>query len=282
MDKYTFLVSDESINCYGGKVLTSGISTTQFEKNPIMLYMHERPNVIGRWENLKIENDKLYADAVFDIADPKANEIAGKVERGFLKSASVGLSIIEKEGDTITKSELLEISIVDVGGNSNALRLYKGTQSEIMLKLNEIQAIETLSHFLGFKEDKKHSDIVELVKSKINENTVLKNELHSIHLANKEESEWLVDELIKMNKILPFMKDKYLQAMEEDFYKTRLELVELFPFKRLSLYDQISKSKILLGKNDWTLEDYRKKAPEELRQNPELFKSLIDKHYGIE
>jgi phage head maturation protease len=125
MSKHTFLVSDESINCYDLIVRTGGIDTTQFEKNPIMLYMHERPRVIGRWENLKKEGGKLYADAVFDTDDLFASEIAGKVERGFLKSASVGLGNVSIKNDTVVSCKLFEISIVDIGGNSNALRLYR-------------------------------------------------------------------------------------------------------------------------------------------------------------
>lgn len=31
------------------------------------------------------------------------------------------------------------------------------------------------------------------------------------------------------------------------------------------------------SKSDWTLEDYRKKAPQELKQNPELYRELLDK-----
>lgn len=88
MKKHTFLVSDESLNSHGFKVLTAGINTTNFEKNPVMLYMHDRSHsVIGRWENLRKEGNKLYADAIFDEEDPEAVKIAGKVERGFIKAA---------------------------------------------------------------------------------------------------------------------------------------------------------------------------------------------------
>ena len=97
-NRYTFLLSDESTNSYGFKVITAGIDTTQFKRNPVMLFMHDRSTqVIGRWENVRTENDKLYADAVFDEADPEAKKIAGKVERGFIKAASIGISVLERE-----------------------------------------------------------------------------------------------------------------------------------------------------------------------------------------
>ena len=63
----TFVLSDETVNSYGFVVLTEGIDTTAFERNPVMLYMHNRDgNVIGRWDNIRKEGKRLLADAVFD------------------------------------------------------------------------------------------------------------------------------------------------------------------------------------------------------------------------
>ena len=70
MGNVTFIVSDESVNSYGMIILTAGIDTSRFEQNPVMLYMHERATIVGRWENIRKENDKLLADAVFDDSTP--------------------------------------------------------------------------------------------------------------------------------------------------------------------------------------------------------------------
>ena len=60
----TFVLSDESVNSYGFVVLTEGIDTSAFERNPVMLYMHNRDgNVIGRWENIRKEDKRLLGDA---------------------------------------------------------------------------------------------------------------------------------------------------------------------------------------------------------------------------
>ena len=48
MEKNTFVISDESVNSYGYIVKTDGIDITAFERNPVMLYMHERKTVVGR------------------------------------------------------------------------------------------------------------------------------------------------------------------------------------------------------------------------------------------
>lgn len=285
MSKHTFLVSDESINDKGFMVLTSGIDTTQFERNPIMLYMHQRPHIIGRWENLRKEEDKLFADAVFDVADPIANEVAGKVERGFLKGASIGIGNVDFDGDKVVSCNLFEISIVDIGANDNALRLYKDTQDEVTLKLNEINAVDGLTSFLGLKEAKNHTEIVELVKCIKTENNALKSELEAIKLAHKEEAKYLVNDALAKKLIQPAYKELHLKAFEEDFYKARIELANLYPFKRVSLiemYNNATNERLSKGKEHWNLEDYRKLAPKELEQNPQLFQQLLTAEYGTD
>lgn len=68
------VISTSAVNSYGFRVLTEGIDTTQFERNPILLWMHNRPMrgtkdevlPLGRVENLRKEGDKLIGSLVFD------------------------------------------------------------------------------------------------------------------------------------------------------------------------------------------------------------------------
>jgi HK97 family phage prohead protease len=78
---------------------------------------------IGRLENVRLEDGKLKADAYFDKEDEFAMQIFGKIERGFLESVSVGVSILDgkmkefksKPNEyTATKWELNEVSIVNI------------------------------------------------------------------------------------------------------------------------------------------------------------------------
>lgn len=139
----SFVLSDESINSYGFRVLTDGIDLTDFKRNPIMFWNHIRSqkdseNVvlpIGKWVNIRVEDKKLLADADFDMEDEFAAKIAKKVEKGIINMASIGISK-DEESDrpehilpgqtrkTITKSKLKEASITDIGSNSNAVRLF--------------------------------------------------------------------------------------------------------------------------------------------------------------
>ncbi len=145
MATHTFIVSDESINTYGYRVLTSGIDLTAFKKNPIALWMHNRganwqPTVndqlpIGRWENLRKEDGKLMADLVFDTDDDFAKKLESKVQQNILRATSIGFKALKTSSDekdmekgqkyaTVTKAELIEISLVDIPANKNAIKLY--------------------------------------------------------------------------------------------------------------------------------------------------------------
>ncbi|MBX2969433.1 MAG: HK97 family phage prohead protease [Cyclobacteriaceae bacterium] len=133
----TFILSDESVNYLGSRILTSGIDLTRFLTNPIMLYNHEREKVlpIGKWENVRKSGSQLLAEPFFDMDDSFARAVARKVERGILNAASVNVNMIELSEDTslylsgqslptVVKSELIEVSIADIPGNKNAVRLF--------------------------------------------------------------------------------------------------------------------------------------------------------------
>lgn len=147
------IISTSGLNCYGGRVLTSGIDLTQFLKNPILLWMHRRSfdrdaMPIGRIENLRTEGDRLIGTPVFDQNDDFAKKIESKWENGFLRMASAGIEIIETsdapehllQGQTrrtITRCRLEEVSIVDIGGNDEALQLYDPSGKVLKLSAGE-------------------------------------------------------------------------------------------------------------------------------------------------
>lgn len=139
----TFVLSEESVNSYGFRVLTAGIDLTNFEKNPIMLWNHTRSysdknNVIlpiGKWENIRVEEGALKADAVFDKEDEFAASISRKVDKGMINMCSIGFEITEESDSpehilpgqrrmTVTKCRLREASITDIGSNYNSISLY--------------------------------------------------------------------------------------------------------------------------------------------------------------
>ncbi|MBE6331676.1 MAG: hypothetical protein E7070_05170 [Bacteroidales bacterium] len=137
------IISTSKVNCYGFRVLTAGIDHSQYDRNPVLLYMHNRcfdgkTLPIGRMENLRTEGDSLIGTPVFDMADTFAAEVARKWEAGFLRMVSAGLEIAETSTDaalmadgqtrpTVTRCRLMEVSVVDIGANDDALQLtHKG------------------------------------------------------------------------------------------------------------------------------------------------------------
>lgn len=147
------IISTSGLNCYGGRGLTSGIDLTQFQKNPLLLWMHRRSfdrdaMPIGRIDNLRTDGDRLIGTPVFDQNDEFAKKIESKWENGFLRMASAGIEIIETsdapehllQGQTrrtITRCRLEEVSIVDMGGNDEALQLYDRSGKVLKLAAGE-------------------------------------------------------------------------------------------------------------------------------------------------
>ena len=210
---HTFLVSDESDNSHGFKVLTEGIDITQFEKNPIMLYMHERPTIIGMWKNLRKEDGKLYADAVFDTESEKGGEVARQVEKGFLRGASIGITYQKEDlkNGVLEKCRLFEISIVDMGSNPNALKLYDTTEITT-LYFDQILAQENLSEILFLKDDKSFKNIVLNVISLRNKFINLLEFKEKVDEDREIETEALIDIAVKRKAIPEHLRDLQIQA----------------------------------------------------------------------
>ena len=130
----TFILNDETkINSYNFRTLNKGIDLKRFKKNPVCLDGHWASNqrVIGKWTNIRIEGSLLKADIEFDMEDENAAAIAGKVERGFINGASMGINperesfkLEPKGGWVLEKCELMEASVVAIPSNANAVKLY--------------------------------------------------------------------------------------------------------------------------------------------------------------
>lgn len=146
-------ISDSSLNSYGTRVLTSGVDLVQFRKNPVLLWMHNRAwrgqqsevLPLGYVENIQVEGDSITGELVFDEQDEFAKQIASKWDGGILRMVSPNFDIIAVDESpdlavpgqtraTITKAKLVEVSVVDIGGNDNNIALqYQGKE----LKLSE-------------------------------------------------------------------------------------------------------------------------------------------------
>lgn len=139
-------ISDESVNCYGTRIITSGIDLTYYkETNPVLLFMHDRGKVVGVVKNLEVRGTELLGEIEFDKASPLSVQLEKQYEFGSMRMVSGNFRIIETSSDkslvmegqtreTVTRCQLFEVSCVDIGGNSNAVVLYDQDGNTLPLK----------------------------------------------------------------------------------------------------------------------------------------------------
>ena len=310
-----FVLNDERVtNSYGFKVLSAGIDLTRFATNPVMLDGHNQSNqsVIGSWENIILEDGKLLAEPRFDMDDENAKKIAGKVERGIIKGASMGIAFHREDltyegGDVVLKKcSLFEASIVAVPSNANALRLQMDgveiTEEEIKelclsfpktnpintdnMKLQLTQlALVALGMSASTKElsaDEIESAILALSKDRdeLKERLSLSEEQLSAYVA-KEKSQrealtaQMLDEAIKSGKITADKRQTFADLAAQNFELAKATL-EGIPAKK-SFSAGVTTPTGTTGVA--TMEDFQKLSLEEKlafkNGNPEAYQKLI-------
>lgn len=129
-------LTNDSVNSYGYRVLTSGVDMSLYEKNPVLLYMHERGLVIGTMTDIQRSEDEITGVPVFDCASELSKQCKKQWEAGSLRMVSIGFDVVETSDapehlaagqirPTVTKSKLYEVSVVDIGANGDAIVLRK-------------------------------------------------------------------------------------------------------------------------------------------------------------
>lgn len=233
-------ITNDSLNSYGTRVLTAGMDIEQYRRNPVLLYMHERGNVIGFVKDIQVENNEVTGELVFDEVTELSKRCKRQFEFGSLKMVSAGLDIIEMSEDsrylvvgqtspTIVKSKLFEVSVVDIGANDDALVLKKdgkqitlGRDGECALPLLNTNPIKQeqmeqkkLALQLGLPETATEDEITaklgELHAAQ-EENVRLKKEKEELTLASITT---LVDRAIDEKRISPDKKEDFVTLGKE-------------------------------------------------------------------
>lgn len=167
-----FVICDNTVNRYGWRLLVEGIDMSGFLKNPVCCLQHATGLApVGKWFNLRIEGTQLKGSVEFDRNDEDAVRLYWKYKDGYMSAVSLNILPKEESDDanlllpgqkssTVTKSELLEISLVTLPGNKNAVKLC--TPDGKSYKLNMISKNTTMS-----KEEKTVDQLQqELAKSR--------------------------------------------------------------------------------------------------------------------
>jgi uncharacterized protein len=118
--------SDDSVDRHGDRINPKGWDLKNYKKSPVILINHDYQSMpVGKAINVRVENNQL----LFDIEFSKTYDVAIKafnlIKEGIWKAWSVGFLVKEwartGEDYTINKAELLELSLVTVPANPNAL-----------------------------------------------------------------------------------------------------------------------------------------------------------------
>jgi HK97 family phage major capsid protein/HK97 family phage prohead protease len=136
-DVLEYVLSDGSLDRYGTIINPAGWDLTEFRKNPIAFFNHDKNFPIGQWDNVRVEGGRLmgHLRLAAEGTSARIDEIVRLIRQGILKAVSVGFSPKAKEalkrsdgtpvpgGIRYLSQELLEASLVGVGGNANALQV---------------------------------------------------------------------------------------------------------------------------------------------------------------
>lgn len=123
---YRVLASTNAVDRQGDVVDQNGWELDNFLKNPVILWAHRYDELpVGKAVSIGKGVGGLELEFEFASAEgnPKAQQVKTLFEEGFLNAVSVGFIPKERNGNIITRSELLEVSVVPVPANQEALRL---------------------------------------------------------------------------------------------------------------------------------------------------------------
>ena len=131
---FEVIATNEAVDRDGEVLKVSGWSFVNFMKNPILLFGHnywEMETIIGAVTEIEIVDGNVVARGVF--ARTEEGQIARQLyDDGILKTVSVGFIPLERQGNVITKAELLELSFVPVPSNPQALSLQKSLEKKML------------------------------------------------------------------------------------------------------------------------------------------------------
>lgn len=121
---FTAVASTPRTDRHGESVDIKGWDLKNFKKNPVLLWAHDHSiPAIGVAKRVWVSDGKLMFKGVWQEVTDMGRAAKKLVEDGIINSFSVGFLPSEMDGNTYTKQELLEISLVNVPANPDAMML---------------------------------------------------------------------------------------------------------------------------------------------------------------
>ena len=305
------VISDESVNCYGTWISTDGMDISQYERNPVLLWMHWRGVIIGCMKDIRKEDGRVTGEPYFDEVREESKQAKAQWEKGTLRMASASVDIIEtseapeyiKPGQyraAVIKSRLTEVSMVDIGGNDNALplvlsfkgkelKLAAGEASDFLPLLNNNPNKEKQMDFkaialkLGLPESATEEEILSVIGTLLGyktDNDRLRKEKEEMQLAGITAA---VEAAVSQRRITADKKEHFIALGKQvGLESLKLTFEAMNPvMKPLDLIHQTPQD---AGANGWKkLSDVPAEKLTELRENDKpAYMRLYKAEYGVE
>jgi len=214
---FTAIASTNAVDRHGEVVDNNGWDLKAYKKNPVILWGHDHNEpAIGvsqkTWVDGVGKKAKLMIQPMLHDVTEKARAVKQLVDMGVIKTLSVGFKLLESpDGITFTKNELLEVSMVNVPANAEAMTLaYKS------LKQN------------GFKDKTiKELGIETELIDKITSLEQDVEELKSLVKVQSHQSKKRTEERLSMQKVIAKAADKLLEADKKRVSVDRRKLVKV-------------------------------------------------------
>lgn len=175
---YHAVFSTQSVDRHGDIVVQNFVLDS-YAKNPVYLDSHNYDSIehiIGKVHNIATLQGTLSGDIEFAVMNPKGLLAQQLVDKGFANASSIGFMPLEFD-DTgrITKSELLEISMVSVPANPEALiekkievKSITPTETKIEIKKdNPKKSVAKIVAQIAAQKEKNFNLIVKLAKEMV-------------------------------------------------------------------------------------------------------------------
>lgn len=305
-------LTSDALNSHGFRVLTDGVDLSLFEKNPVLLYMHRRGDVIGFVDKIERGDSEITGELVFDEASDLSVRCKKQWECGSLRMLSIGLDIAETSGDpalmvegqtldTVTKCRVFEVSLVDVGSNPEAIVLRRGGQvvnlcdggdAGVVLgrdkdKINnhnqniEEMKLNEIANALGLPETATEDEVMLACRNSVelrNKNKDLLDELERLRSSAVAE---LVAQAVSDGRISEGKKEHFLKLGDKlgvDGLKETLDAMQ----PRVKLADVVAHD--VGGHCEWKkLSDVPSEKLRELKEHDaETYRRLYKAEYGME
>lgn len=179
---FTAIASTSMVDRHGESVSPDGWDLKNFKNNPVLLWAHDHTiPAIGKatkvWVDGKGKSAKLMFSGVWQTVTEHGKAASQLVSEGILNSFSVGFMPYDMDGNTYTKQELLEISLVNVPANPQAMMLaYKSlkksgfeekTMKDIGINVELLDKLDVMEKDISTLTDKVNT----LVKAQANKDT---------------------------------------------------------------------------------------------------------------